>query len=141
MRGRFFTEGDDGTKPGVAVINESAGQKFFPSEDPLGQKIADDEGGRDTVWQIVGVVSDVHEGAAGCNSRADGIFSALNQTGDSSFTLVVRTRQDATALLPELRCDAAPDRPKPGRIPTKERCSPKIEGTQERRSSIASQRG
>jgi macrolide transport system ATP-binding/permease protein len=101
VRGRFFTEDDDGTKPGVAVINESLARQFFPGEDPVGQKIANDEGGRDTEWQIVGVVSDVHEGALDATVAPTEYFP-LNQTGDSSFTLVVRTRQDATALLPEL---------------------------------------
>jgi predicted permease len=101
VRGRFFTEDDDGTKPGVAVINETLARKFFPEEDPVGQKIADDEGGRDSVWEIVGVVSDVHEGALDATVAPTEYFP-LNQTGDSSFTLVVRTRQDATALLPEL---------------------------------------
>jgi macrolide transport system ATP-binding/permease protein len=101
VRGRFFAEDDDGTKPGVAVINESLARKFFPGEDPVGQKIANDEGGRDTEWQIVGVVSDVHEGALDATVAPTEYFP-LNQTGDSSFTLVVRTRQDAMALLPEL---------------------------------------
>jgi macrolide transport system ATP-binding/permease protein len=101
VRGRFFTEDDDGTKPGVAVINESLARKFFRGEDPVGQKIADDEGGRDTEWEIVGVVSDVHEGALDATIAPTEYFP-LNQTEDSSFTLVVRTRQDATALLPEL---------------------------------------
>ena len=63
VRGRFFTEDDDGAKPSVALINESLARQFFPGEDPVGQKIANDEGGRDTEWEIVGVVSDVHEGA------------------------------------------------------------------------------
>jgi macrolide transport system ATP-binding/permease protein len=101
VRGRFFTEDDDGTKPGVAVINESLARQFFSGEDPVGQKIANDEGGRDSEWEIVGVVSDVHEGALDATVAPTEYFP-LNQTGDSSFTLVVRTRQDATALLPEL---------------------------------------
>jgi predicted permease len=101
VRGRFFTEDDDGTKPGVAVINEALARKFFPGEDPLGQKIANDEGGRDTEWEIVGVVSDVHEGALDAPVAPTEYFP-LSQTGDGSFTLVVRTRQHATALLPEL---------------------------------------
>jgi predicted permease len=101
LGGRFFTEDDDGTRPGVAVINDSLARKFFPGEDPVGQKIANDEGGRDTEWEIVGVVSDVHEGALDAPVAPTEYFP-LNQTGDSSFTLIVRTRQDATALLPEL---------------------------------------
>jgi predicted permease len=101
VRGRFFTEDDDGTKPGVAVINEELARKFFPGEDAVGQKIANDEGGRDTEWEIVGVVSDIHEGALDAPLAPTEYFP-LNQTGDGSFTLVVRTEQDATALLPEL---------------------------------------
>ena len=101
VRGRFFTEDDDATKLGVAVINETLARKFFPREDPIGQKIANDEGGRDSEWQIVGVVSDVHEGALDAPVAPTEYFP-LSQTGDSSFTLVVRTRQDAAALLPEL---------------------------------------
>jgi predicted permease len=101
VRGRFFSEDDDGTRPGVAVINEALARKFFPGEDPIGQKIADDEGGRDTEWNIVGVVSDVHEGALDATVAPTEYFP-LSQTGDSSFTLVVRTRQDAVTLLPEL---------------------------------------
>jgi predicted permease len=101
VRGRFFTEDDDGTRPGMAVINDELARKFFPGEDPVGQKIADDEGGQATEWQIVGVVSDIHEGALDAPVAPTEYFP-LSQTGDSSFTLIVRTRQDATALLPEL---------------------------------------
>ncbi|MGH7935544.1 MAG: FtsX-like permease family protein, partial [Chthoniobacterales bacterium] len=43
----------------------------------------------------------VHEGALD-GTVAPTEYFPLSQTGDSSFTLVVRTRQDAAALLPEL---------------------------------------
>ncbi len=46
IRGRFFTEADDTSRPGVAVINQTLAQKYFPGQDPIGQSIADDEGGR-----------------------------------------------------------------------------------------------
>ncbi|HEY2468827.1 MAG TPA: ABC transporter permease [Terracidiphilus sp.] len=101
VRGRFFTEDDDSAKPGVAVINEALAREFFPGEDPLGQKIADDEGGRDTEWEIVGVVSDLHESPLDAPDAPTEYFP-LSQTGDDSFTLVARTRQDAASLLPEL---------------------------------------
>jgi predicted permease len=101
VRGRFFAEDDDGTKPGVAVINEALARKFFPREDPVGQRIANDESGRDTEWEIVGVVSDVHEGALDVPVAPTEYFP-LDQTGDGWFTLVVRTGQDAATLLPEL---------------------------------------
>ena len=101
VRGRFFTEDDDGPKPDVAIINETLARRFFPAEDPIGQKIEDDEGGRDTVWEIVGVVEDVREGPLDVPVAPVEYFP-LSQTADDSFTLVVRARQDAVALLPTL---------------------------------------
>jgi macrolide transport system ATP-binding/permease protein len=34
VRGRFFTEADDASRPGVAVINEALARKYFPGQDP-----------------------------------------------------------------------------------------------------------
>jgi macrolide transport system ATP-binding/permease protein len=101
IRGRFFTEDDDGSMPNVAVINETLARKYFGSQDPLGQKIADEEGGRPTEWQIVGVIEDVREGPLDAPVAPTEYFP-LAQTADNSFTLVVRTGQDAAALLPTL---------------------------------------
>jgi predicted permease len=101
IRGRLFTEADDTSRPGVAVINQTLAGKYFPGQDPIGQSIADDEGGRPSVWQIVGVVNDVREGPLDAEIAPTEYFT-LNQIGEHSFTLIVRTSQDASALLPEL---------------------------------------
>ena len=101
VRGRFFTDADDAAKPGVALINQTLAKKYFPGEDPIGQRIANDEGGRPSVWEIVGVVNDVREGPLDAGISPAEYFP-IQQTRDSSFTLAVRSRQDAGALLPEL---------------------------------------
>ena len=101
VRGRFFTEADDASRPGVAVINQALARKYFPGEDPIGQRIADDEGGRPSVWEIVGVVDDVREGPLDVDTSPTEYFP-INQTRDHYFSLAVRTRQDAGALLPVL---------------------------------------
>jgi macrolide transport system ATP-binding/permease protein len=101
LQGRFFTEADDASRPGVAVINQALARKYFPGQDPVGQRIADDEGGRPTVWEIVGVVDDVREGPLDVETWPAEYFP-INQTRDHSFSLVVRTSQDAGALLPVL---------------------------------------
>ena len=62
IRGRFFTDADDASRPGIAVINQTLAKKYFPNEDPVGRKIANSEGGHPSVWEIVGVVDDVREG-------------------------------------------------------------------------------
>jgi predicted permease len=69
LRGRDFTEADTMEAPGVVLINETLAQRYFPNEDPIGQRFkmgsnqpplnATNVWGQ-TEWStIVGVVSDV----------------------------------------------------------------------------------
>jgi predicted permease len=101
LRGRFFSEADDKSSPGVAVINQALAQKYFTGQDPIGQSIANDEGGHPSVWQIVGVVDDLREGPLDAHIAPTEYFP-MNQIGEHSFTLAVRTSQQESALLPEL---------------------------------------
>ncbi len=101
VRGRFFSGSDDASVPGVAVINQTLARKYFPGEDPIGKRIADDEGGLPTTWEIVGVVDDVREGPLDVDTWPVEYFP-INQTRDHSFSLVVRTRQEAGTVLPLL---------------------------------------
>jgi macrolide transport system ATP-binding/permease protein len=98
IRGRFFTEADDASRTGVAVINQTLAKKYFPNEDPIGLKIGNSEGGRPSVWEIVGVVDDVREGPLDVETWPAEYFP-LNQTRDHSFSLAVRTRQDPATVL------------------------------------------
>ena len=101
LRGRGFTESDDFSAPGVAIINQALAKKYFPDQDPLGQRIANDEGGRPSVWKIVGVVDDVREGPLDIETRP-AEYLPTNQTMDHGLSLAVRTRQDPGAVLPLL---------------------------------------
>jgi len=101
VRGRFFTDAEDASKPEVVVINQALAQKYFPGEDPIGQRMADYEGGRPSEREIVGVVADVREGPLDSDIWPAEYFS-INETQDSYFSLTVRTRQEAGAILPLL---------------------------------------
>lgn len=101
VRGRFFTQDDDASGPGVVVINQTLARKYFPGEDPIGQTIANDESGRPSTWEIVGIVDDVREGPLDVDIWPAEYFP-MNQTLDHAFIVAVRTRQDAGTLLPEL---------------------------------------
>ena len=101
IRGRFFTESDDASHLRVAVINQTLARTYFPAHDPVGQKIADDEGGKPAEWVIVGVIEDVREGPLDAPVAAAEYFP-INQTRQNNFSLAVRTSQDAGALLPEI---------------------------------------
>ena len=101
LRGRGFTEADDSSAPGVAIVNQALVKKYFAGQDPIGQRIANDEGGRPSVWEIVGVVDDVHEGPLDEETWPAEYFP-INQTMDPELNLAVRTRQDPGILLPGL---------------------------------------
>jgi macrolide transport system ATP-binding/permease protein len=101
LHGRYFTEADDASHPRVAIINQALARKYFPHQDPVGQRIANDESGRPSVWEIVGVVDDVREGALDAETWPAEYFP-IDQTVQNDFSLVVRTSQDAGAMLPVL---------------------------------------
>jgi macrolide transport system ATP-binding/permease protein len=101
LRGRFFNETDDAFHPGVAVINQALANKYFPNQNPIGQSIANDEAGRPSTWEIVGVIDDLHEGPLDVDTWPAEYFP-INQAQQNFFSLVVRTRQDAGSLLPEI---------------------------------------
>lgn len=69
LRGRDFTEADALEAPGVVLINETLARRYFPNEDPIGQRFkmgsTQPPLGATNVWglpqwsTIVGVVSDI----------------------------------------------------------------------------------
>ena len=65
LRGRVFTLQDTGKAPGVVIINSAMARKYWPKEDPIGQRITIGKGlgpeFNDPTRQIVGIVGDVRE--------------------------------------------------------------------------------
>jgi predicted permease len=101
VRGRSLTDADEASRPGVAVINQALARKYFPDENPIGQRIENDEGGLPSEWEIVGVADDVREGALDGDIWPAEYFP-ISQARQNTFSLAVRTQQDAAALLPLL---------------------------------------
>jgi predicted permease len=66
VRGRAFTERDDGAAPGVAMINEAMAKQYWPKGDPLTDRILIGPGAgpafAEPSRQIVGIVGDTHDG-------------------------------------------------------------------------------
>ena len=56
LRGRYFSDAEDSTKPRVAIINQALARRYFPGEDPLGKKIGRTDLSPDSIREIVGVV-------------------------------------------------------------------------------------
>jgi macrolide transport system ATP-binding/permease protein len=98
LRGRFFQEAEDQSKPKVAIINEAFAKRFFPGEDPIGRQLAH-VGTNPPPIQIVGIVDDIREGPLDI-AIPPVLYTPFNQGPDDEFTLVVRTAESETALLP-----------------------------------------
>jgi predicted permease len=101
LRGRYFTEADDGSKPRVAIINKTLARQYFPGEDPIGKKIGDTDLTPKSIAEIVGVVDDVKDGSLDAPIWP-AIYYASNQDPDTYFSLVVRTSQAEASVLPSL---------------------------------------
>jgi predicted permease len=118
MKGRAFTYDDNRRAPAVIIINERAAERFWPGENPIGKRLqflrrSDTE--QPNWMTVVGVTA---------NARLDDMVSppypevyvpALQTPefmGEGSglvgphmtyVTVVIRTRQNPTSLVPEVR--------------------------------------
>lgn len=101
IRGRFFTDPEDASKPRVAVINQALAQQYFPGEDPIGKEYGDDSLTPSSIRKIIGVVDDIKEGPL--DSKIwPAEYLPFNQGPDTFFSIVVRTSQAEQSALPML---------------------------------------
>jgi predicted permease len=66
VRGRNFTEQDNGSAPGVVIINEAMARQFWPKGDPLSERVVIGAGMGpvfvEPPRQVIGVVGDTRDG-------------------------------------------------------------------------------
>jgi predicted permease len=101
VRGRLFTEDDDASQSLKIVINDALAQKYFPGEDPIGQKVGNGSLDPKSMREIIGVIGNVREGGLD-DDVWPSEYQAMYQGPDSNFAIAVRTTQDEKAVLPEL---------------------------------------
>jgi putative ABC transport system permease protein len=106
-RGREFTDHDVETSGRVVILNESAARRYWPNDDPIGQRISI---GADADWrEIVGIVGDTrHEGLDADADPAAYLpqrqrFESLGAGFERAIVLVVRTTGDTASVTPLLR--------------------------------------
>jgi macrolide transport system ATP-binding/permease protein len=98
LRGRFFTDEDDASKPNVVIINQTLARMYFPGEDPIGKKIGDTALSPASLTEIVGVVDDIREGPLDAEIWP-AVYYPFNQGPGNAFALVVRTSQAEESVL------------------------------------------
>jgi predicted permease len=98
LRGRYFTDEEDFTKPHVMLINQTLARQFFPDEDPIGKKIGNTDLAPKSIYEIVGVVEDVKDGSLD-SEIWPAVYYPFNQSPDTYFSLVVRTSPPEASML------------------------------------------
>jgi macrolide transport system ATP-binding/permease protein len=101
LRGRMFTDAEDLDKPRVVVINQTLAKKFFPGEDPVGQRFGDLDLNPKSIKEIVGVVDDIREGPLD-SEIWPAYYYSFNQQPDIGYSVVVRTSQGGESLMPTI---------------------------------------
>ena len=100
LRGRYFAESDDSTKPQVALINRTMAQQIFPGENPVGKAILN-EFNNNHPFIIVGVVDDLKDGPLDTTPTA-AVYVPFNQSPTSDFDVTLRATLSEAALLPTM---------------------------------------
>jgi macrolide transport system ATP-binding/permease protein len=101
LRGRYFTEAEDSTKPRVLIINQALARKYFPGEDPIGKHIGDFKLSPESITEIVGVIEDVRDGSLD-SEIMPAVYHPFNQNPDDYFSVIVRSAQSERSLLPSM---------------------------------------
>ena len=104
LRGRFFTGRDGPDSPLVAVVDESTVRRYWPGENPIGQRIKGfDRRGRNDDWvTVIGVVEDMRRHGREQKFAAH-VYEWYKQSGSGTGDLVVRTAGAPKAFAASLR--------------------------------------
>ena len=103
LRGREFATTDRAGGTEVAVVDQSFAERFWPGQDPLGQRIKLARPSNKGGWlTIVGVVGNVRNFGLDADSTEQ-VYTPFAQTPFEFVSLVARTESDPLALAPRLR--------------------------------------
>jgi predicted permease len=101
VRGRYFSDAEDASKPKVVVINQTLAQKYFPGEDPIGRQIGDTNLTPKSICTIIGVIEDIRDGALDSGIWPTE-YHPFNQDPSAYSVLIARTSQNAEVVLTSL---------------------------------------
>jgi putative ABC transport system permease protein len=100
VAGRTFAETDDARAPSVIVLSQSAAQKFFPTENPIGKRLMLPPSRQQPTPQtleVIGIVGDVPRDGLNAVTPYQ-VYASLNQRGWPFATLLVRSPMPVEAL-------------------------------------------
>jgi predicted permease len=98
LRGRSFTDQDNGHSASVVLINKSLAQRLWPDQDPIGQHLRPVVGDPSPRWyRIIGVVADAKQRGLGTEQRST-IYRTIYQSTARYTFVLVRTHRDPLSM-------------------------------------------
>jgi putative ABC transport system permease protein len=102
LKGRTFAPSDESSDR-IVVINYTLAKRLFQDADPVGQRIVMPF--NKSVWEVVGVVNDVHLANLDRGIRPT-VYTCSLQDPSRSSNLVVRTMTDMSSMVAVIRREA-----------------------------------
>ncbi len=103
LGGRDFSLRDDESAPGVVIVNQAFGKRYWPGEESLGKRIL--VAHEKTPREVVGVVKDLKQSEWTAEPRAEMYLPHLQQTDPAALTLVVRSTGNPLQLVTAIEND------------------------------------
>jgi macrolide transport system ATP-binding/permease protein len=104
LRGRDFSDQDDGSAPSVVIVSEAAARRFWPGENPVGKRLRLSAPDREP-REIIAVARDTKVRTLGEEARPY-LYLPFSQNYRPIMSLVVRTSGDPQSVLPVLQREA-----------------------------------
>jgi putative ABC transport system permease protein len=103
LRGRLFDQRDGPKAPAVVILNETLARRYFPNENPIGQRVR-------AVWgewaTVVGVASDIRQKSSTTMPRPE-IYYDYAQHPSPRMSLGLRAAGDPANLFAAIRREMA----------------------------------
>jgi predicted permease len=100
VRGRFFTEHDNESSSGAAIVNESLARRFWPNQDPIGKQLI--VARAELHEEVVGVVADVKTSALDSDAGGE-LYSPYAQRPWPGMIIAVKTSGNPLSLSSAVR--------------------------------------
>ena len=102
LGGRNFTDQDRAGQPKVVLVNEAAAKAHWPTDTPIGKRIAVGQGGFGDGAEIVGIVSNVRYRTIETAATPD-VYVPAAQSFQARMRLFVKSRLDTLSLVTAIR--------------------------------------
>ncbi len=101
LKGRYFTEAEDETKPPVVLINRALATQYFAGQNPVGMSINYEGAPPQQAMQVIGMIDDIREAQLDAPARP-AIYIPYDQRPTGFLSVIARTSVDAQSVLPVL---------------------------------------